>query len=143
VSEVTPLPALAGGALIGLAGALLLLSHGKVAGITGILAGMLRPQPGDVSWRGLFLAGLLAAGAVASFVVPEATRMTLDRSVALIAVAGVLVGFGARLGGGCTSGHGVCGIGRLSRRSMVATATFVLTAAVTAFVSIHVLGAGS
>ena len=142
MSEVTPLPALAGGALIGLAGALLLLSHGRIAGITGIFAGMLQPQPGDLSWRAVFLAGLVGAGAVASFVAPDAAAMTLDRSFAVLAVAGMLVGFGARLGGGCTSGHGVCGIGRLSPRSIAATATFVLTASLTAFVSIHVLGAG-
>jgi uncharacterized membrane protein YedE/YeeE len=143
VSEVAPLAALAGGALIGLAGALLLLAHGRIAGITGIFAGMLAPRPGDVSWRALFIAGLVAAGAVASFVAPEAARMTLDCSVVVLAVAGILVGFGARLGGGCTSGHGVCGIGRFSWRSMVATLTFILTGALTAFVAIHVLGAGN
>lgn len=141
--EVTPLPALAGGALIGLAAALLLAAHGRIAGITGIIAGMWNPQAGDLGWRALFVAGLLAAGAVAAFVAPEAARMTLDRSVALLAVAGVLAGFGARLGNGCTSGHGVCGVGRLSRRSIVATLTFILTGAITAFVSMHLLGVGA
>jgi uncharacterized protein len=141
--EVTPLPALAGGALIGLAAALLLLGHGRIAGICGIFSGILRPLPGDVGWRALFVAGLVTSGAVASFVAPDAARMTLDRSGPLLAVAGALVGFGARLGNGCTSGHGVCGIGRFSRRSLVATLTFMLTAALTAFVSIHVLGVGS
>jgi uncharacterized membrane protein YedE/YeeE len=123
--------ALAGGALIGLAAALLLATNGRIAGISGILGGALEPQAGELSWRLAFLGGLLSAGLVAGFLFPA--RVSLDGApgLVLVALAGLLVGFGTRLGNGCTSGHGVCGIGRGSKRSVAATLTFMLVAALT------------
>jgi uncharacterized membrane protein YedE/YeeE len=118
----TPLASLAGGLLIGLGAALLLLANGRIAGISGIVGGLLRPARGDIGWRLAFLLGLLA-------------------SPLLVAAGGLLVGIGTRLGGGCTSGHGICGIARLSKRSIAATATFMATAIVVVFVARHVIGA--
>jgi uncharacterized membrane protein YedE/YeeE len=136
------LAALAGGALIGLAATLLLAANGRVAGISGILAGALRSDAGERTWRIFFLVGLVGAGVVARVVRPEA--FDPERSNLLpIAVAGVVVGFGTRLGGGCTSGHGVCGLGRGSGRSLVATIVFMATAAITVFVTRHLVGRGS
>jgi uncharacterized membrane protein YedE/YeeE len=127
--------ALAGGAMIGAAAALLLLTHGRIAGISGILGGLLPPSPArDRTWRIAFLAGLLAAGAVGAQLVPAAIGASA-RSLPLVIVAGVLVGFGTRLGRGCTSGHGVCGLSRLSVRSALAVATFMTTGAITAAIA--------
>ncbi|WP_440998210.1 YeeE/YedE family protein [Arhodomonas sp. SL1] len=138
-----PLPALLGGVLIGLAATLLLWLNGRIAGITGIAAGAMEERGGERWWRLLFLAGLIV-GAGAMYVTWPA-RATLHSGLPLWAVlgAGLLVGFGTRLGGGCTSGHGVCGLGRLSPRSLVAVITFVLTAVITVFVVRHVLGVAS
>ena len=138
----TPLPALLGGVLIGLAATLILLFEGKVAGISGILAGVLRPAPGDRAWRPQFLAGLLVGGVLLRLVRPQTYGAT-SASLGAVAVAGLLVGYGTRLGSGCTSGHGVCGNSRLSVRSMVATVTFILTGAVTVFVARKLLGDAS
>ena len=138
--EFTPVSAAAGGLLIGAASALLLLAIGRLAGIVGIVAGTLQAARGDLGWRLAFLAGLVLAPllyALAGAALPEVTVAT---SPVLLAVAGLLVGFGTRLGGGCTSGHGVCGMARLSRRSLTATAVFMLTAAVTVFLARHVSG---
>jgi len=127
--------ALAGGTLIGVAGALLLLTHGRVAGISGVLGSLLPPAAaGDRAWRLAFLGGLLAAGVVAAAMAPAAVGASV-RSLPLLIVAGLLVGFGTRLGSGCTSGHGVCGLSRLSSRSMVAVATFMTTGAITAWIA--------
>jgi uncharacterized membrane protein YedE/YeeE len=126
---------LAGGGLIGLSATVLLLGTGRVAGITGILGGLLRVPSGDTAWRAAFLAGLASAGAVMAWWVPAAFEVTVDRPVALLMVGGSLAGFGARLGSGCTSGHGVCGISRLSGRSMVATCVFVATGMVTVYLT--------
>jgi hypothetical protein len=132
-------PALLGGALIGLAIALLLLMNGRVAGISGVLAGLIRAQPGESSWRALFIAGLVVGGLVTRVVAPGALG-PMAASIPMLAVAGLLVGVGTRLAGGCTSGHGVCGTSRLSRRSIAATGTFMfLGAAVVLFVR-HGLG---
>ena len=132
---------LAGGVLIGLAAAVLLFFHGRIAGISGILGGALRTrQRGDLGWRLAFLAGLLTAGAVAFLFTPSHLENTLDRSLGSMALAGLMVGFGTALGSGCTSGHGVCGISRLSKRSLVATATFMVFGALTVFVVNHLLG---
>lgn len=132
---------LAGGVLIGLAAAVLLFFHGRIAGISGILGGALRSrQRGDLGWRLAFLVGLLSVGAVAALIGPSYVQSTLDRSLGSMALAGLLVGFGTALGSGCTSGHGVCGIARLSKRSMVATATFMAFGALTVFVVNHLLG---
>ena len=125
--------ALAGGALIGGAAAILYLMSGRVAGVSGIVGGALVPRAGDLGWRLLFLAGLVGGGVVGGLVAPRAYG-TSSGSVLLLAAAGLLVGFGTRLGGGCTSGHGICGVSRLSRRSIAATALFVAAGMVTTFV---------
>ncbi|MDQ3038018.1 MAG: YeeE/YedE family protein [Myxococcota bacterium] len=123
--------ALAGGALIGISASLLLALNGKVAGISGIASGLLSPTRGEVAWRALFVAGLLAGGAAAYVVMPEAFDASAAPALALVALAGLLVGVGTRLGNGCTSGHGVCGISRIAPRSIAATLTFMLTGALT------------
>ncbi len=133
-----PWSALAGGILVGLATALLLLANGRVAGISGILGGLLRPARGDVAWRGAFLLGLFVAP-LAWLAVGAMPPAQIDHSPLLLTVAGLLVGAGTRFGSGCTSGHGVCGIARLSPRSLVATACFMLAGFATVFVTRHVL----
>jgi len=126
--------ALLGGALIGSGSALLLLTHGRIAGISGIAGGLLQRATSDRAWRLAFLAGLVAAGAAAAAVLPAAIGAPV-RPLAAIVVAGLVVGFGTRLGHGCTSGHGVCGLSRLSIRSVVAVATFMATGAITAMIA--------
>lgn len=134
------LPSLVGGALIGLSAVALMALLGRIAGVSGILSGLLKPRSGDISWRALFVGGLIAGGLVMSLVHPEAFTVEIDRSLAAIAVAGLLVGFGARLGSGCVSGHGVCGVSRLSPRSLVATLTFMLSGAITVLAVRHIFG---
>ncbi len=124
---------LLGGALIGLSAGVLLVLTGKTAGVSGILEGVLRNEKGEWGWKAAFLLGLIAGGIVLRVAMPEALATTAPRPLALIGAGGLLVGFGARLGGGCTSGHGVCGMGRLSRRSMIGTLVFMVTGAVTVF----------
>jgi len=134
----TPQTALAGGVLIGLAAAAFVLFNGRIAGISGILGGLLRPARGDVGWRMAFLAGLLVApllyGMVAAL--PE---VTVDAGTSTLVAAGLLVGVGTRYGAGCTSGHGVCGISRGSPRSIVATAAFMFAGFITVYIVRHVL----
>lgn len=132
--------ALLGGALIGLSAVMLLFFNGRIAGISGIVGGLVRQTRGDVAWRGFFFAGLVLGGLALQVVHPSAFPTAVETPVLWMALAGLLVGFGARLGSGCTSGHGVCGIGRLSKRSILATVTFMTTGAVTVFVVKHVLG---
>ena len=132
-------PPLAGGALIGVAIALLLLVNGRVAGISGVLGGLIGPEPAERGWRALFLGGLVTGGLVARALSPSALG-SMCASVPVLAVAGVLVGFGTRLGGGCTSGHGVCGVSRLSLRSITATGTFMLLGAAAVLVVRHGIG---
>ena len=134
------LSSLCGGLLIGLAAALLLIGHGRIAGISGVVGGALTPRAGDLDWRLLFLGGLIGGGVFFARVAPAAFPAHVDGSVLRYIVAGVLVGFGTRLGNGCTSGHGVCGIGRSSLRSLVAVATFMMTGAIAVFVLRHVVG---
>jgi uncharacterized membrane protein YedE/YeeE len=122
--DFTPFSALAGGALIGVAASILLLGSGRIAGISGVLGGLLTPTRGDSLWRALFVLGLLAAGAGAALWAPDMIGGT-PRSWPTLVAAGLLVGTGTRLGNGCTSGHGVCGISRLSPRSLFATVTFI------------------
>lgn len=122
--------ALLGGGLIGLSAALLWLTHGRIAGISGIAGSVIQPQ--REPWRWAFLAGLAAAGLVARFVYAPAIGAPL-RAMPWVIIAGLLVGFGTRLGSGCTSGHGVCGLSRLSGRSLVAVVTFMSTGALTAW----------
>ena len=134
----TPQAALAGGLLIGLAAAAFILLNGRIAGISGILGGLLRAQRGDVGWRLAFLAGLLAAPLVYGLVstLPE---VTVDAGTGTLVAAGLLVGVGTRYGAGCTSGHGVCGISRGSPRSLLATAAFMFAGFVTVYIVRHVL----
>jgi hypothetical protein len=135
--------ALLGGALIGLASAGVLLTQGRVAGVGGICGGLLRrPAPGESLWRLGFVAGLVAFGLTGSRLLPESFSLAGAPDAPWIIVAGLLVGFGTCLGNGCTSGHGVCGIARLSRRSMVATLTFMATAALTVLLTRHALSGG-
>jgi uncharacterized protein len=131
MTDFTPFSSLAGGALIGLASGLLLLVNGKIAGISGIVGGVLQPQRGETPWRLTFLAGLIGGGLVMMALMPERFAIDIDRSLLAVAAAGVLVGIGTRLGNGCTSGHGVCGNSRLSKRSLAATITFMTTGALT------------
>ena len=134
----TPWTALAGGLLIGLAAALFLLLNGRVAGISGIVGGLLRPVRGDIGWRVAFVTGLIGApllyGLVAALPAPR-----IDAGLGTLAVAGLLVGVGTRYGGGCTSGHGVCGLSRLSPRSLAATLAFMGAGFATVFVLRHVI----
>lgn len=126
--------ALAGGALIGVSASLMLAFNGRVTGISGIVGGLVQPTPGDLGWRALFVAGLLAGGVIALLALPGAVGGAAV-PVGTAALAGLLVGVGTRLGNGCTSGHGVCGIARLSPRSLAATVTFISTGAVTVFLT--------
>ncbi|MEW6371347.1 MAG: YeeE/YedE family protein [Pseudomonadota bacterium] len=137
-THFTPWASLAGGMLIGLAAALFILLEGRIAGISGILGGLLRPRRGDTAWRLLFLAGLVAAPLAWSlFAALPAVR--IDAGAGTLVAAGLLVGLGTRYGAGCTSGHGICGVSRLSPRSLVATATFVLAGFVTVWLLRHVI----
>jgi uncharacterized membrane protein YedE/YeeE len=132
----TPWASLAGGMLIGLAAAVFLFFNGRIAGISGILGGLLRPSRGDTSWRIVFLAGLLLAPlAYALFATLPAVR--IEAGYATLIIAGLLVGIGTRYGSGCTSGHGVCGLSRLSPRSLAATVAFMLAGFVTVFTVRH------
>jgi uncharacterized membrane protein YedE/YeeE len=128
--------AVGGGMLIGLAAALLLLFNGRIAGISGIVGGLLRPARGDIAWRLAFLLGLLAAP-LAYALVAVLPAVRVEAGSATLIAAGLLVGIGTRYGSGCTSGHGVCGVSRLSPRSLVATAAFMLTGFVTVFLVRH------
>lgn len=140
ITDFTPLPALGGGLLIGLAAVALMAFHGRIAGLTGIMTGMLPPVASDWGWRAAFITGAIAApalllmtgGLAGDFVSPVPTPWLI--------VGGLIVGVGAYFGSGCTSGHGVCGMARLSPRSIVATLTFMSTTAITVFVIRHVIG---
>jgi uncharacterized membrane protein YedE/YeeE len=144
--ESMPLASVIGGALIGASAALLLVFNGRIAGISGILGGWLdsaiaRGPAQEIRWRGLFLIGLLLGGLVLRWLDARYLPGPAVDSWLVLALAGVLVGFGTRLGSGCTSGHGICGISRLSVRSLVATSTFMAAAIATTFVMRHVIGA--
>ncbi|NMO13664.1 YeeE/YedE family protein [Pyxidicoccus fallax] len=135
------LPPLLGGALIGLSASFLLLANGRVAGISGVVGSLLAPVRGDVAWRVLFFGGLLAGGMLLAWLRPEsfaAPASLGSGGAALLVVAGLLVGLGSRLGNGCTSGHGVCGISRGSARSIAATLTFMAAGVLTVFLVRHV-----
>jgi len=132
----TPWASLLGGVLIGLAAALLVLMNGRIAGISGILGGLLRAARGERGWRAAFLAGLIGAPLVYGLAHPL-PAVQVDAGYPLLTLAGLAVGIGTRYGAGCTSGHGVCGLSRLSLRSLVATAAFMLAGFVTVFVMRH------
>lgn len=138
-SNFTPWPALTGGVLVGLAAASFLLLNGRIAGISGILGGLLTPTPGDLSWRIAFLAGLIGAPAL-WMLVTQLPPIEIEAGYPALIVAGLLVGVGTRYGSGCTSGHGVCGLSRLSPRSLAATLSFMFAGFVTVFIIRHVLG---
>ncbi len=138
--NLTPLSGLGGGALIGLAAAALMMLTGRLAGVSGILGGALQVKPADQGWRLAFIAGLIAAPLIAAVAGAPLPRPAMTSSLVLAAVAGLLVGFGSRMGNGCTSGHGVCGFARLSMRSMAATAIFMVTAIAVVAIVRHGLG---
>ncbi len=137
-SHFTPWTSLAGGAILGLSAALFVMLNGRIAGISGVLGGLLRPglPRAELGWRLAFLSGLLAAATVYALVAPLPDYTVEAGSVELV-IAGLLVGFGTRLGSGCTSGHGVCGISRLSPRSLVATGCFMASGFATVFLIRH------
>lgn len=139
--DFTPLSALIGGAMIGLAASILLAATGRVAGISGIVGGLLLRTRGDVLWRALFVLGLLIAGLIGLWVAPDSLAAS-PRGLFAVAAAGLLVGVGTKLGNGCTSGHGVCGLSRFSIRSLVATVTFISTGIIAVVVT-RALGGGT
>ncbi len=144
-NNFTPWSALAGGALIGLASAIFVLFNGRIAGISGIIGGLIRPRAihlstSDISWRIAFIAGLIIAPLIWQLFT-ALPNMQIDSSYVTLAIAGLITGFGTRCGSGCTSGHGVCGISLLSPRSIVATLVFMSAGFVTVYISRHLLGA--
>jgi uncharacterized membrane protein YedE/YeeE len=140
MDQFTPVSAAIGGALIGLSAVLLMLSTGRIAGISGVFDGLINPQTSDRAWRAAFVAGLIAAPATAMLVGYAVPMPQMPASYVTIVVGGLLVGFGARLGSGCTSGHGICGIARLSQRSIAATGVFMVAAIVVVALTHHVFG---
>jgi hypothetical protein len=140
MENFTPISAAIGGALIGLAAVLLMLFDGRIAGVTGIADGLINPRTDDRLWRLAFIAGLIAAPLTAALVGHVVPMPQMPANYAIIAVAGLLVGFGTRLGNGCTSGHGICGIARLSSRSIVATLVFMAAAIVVVALMRHAIG---
>lgn len=141
MTEFTPLASLLGGIAIGAAASLLLIGSGKIAGISGIAANLLVGTPGDRAWRGVFILGLVLAGALVPLVWAGGVGSS-PRPAVLVGAAGLVVGVGTRIGGGCTSGHGVCGVSRLSPRSLAATLTFIMSGVVTVAV-LRWLGVGA
>lgn len=140
ITDFTPVSALGGGSLIGLAAVALMASHGRIAGMTGILTGLLPTIAADWGWRAAFLLGAIAAPMLMVFAGGQSVGFDSPVPEPWLIVGGLIVGFGVYFGSGCTSGHGVCGIARLSPRSIVATLTFMSTAVATVFVIRHVLG---
>lgn len=141
MTEFTPLASLLGGALIGLAAILLMAFHGRIAGMTGILSGLLPPLSNDWAWRAAFIAGVIVAPALI-IIVAGASTVPFESPVPTpwLIIGGLIVGIGVHFGGGCTSGHGVCGLARLSPRSIAATLIFMASTALTVFVVRHLLG---
>lgn len=133
-------PPLLGGILIGLASAGLMYFSGRIAGISGIYRGLLMPQSGQIAWRGMFIGGMIFAGLVMSVISPQVFEDSAGRGMITTLVAGLLVGIGTRIGSGCTSGHGICGIGRLSARSMASVVVFMTAGIVMVWIVNHLLG---
>ena len=138
-NNFTPWISLAGGLMIGLAVALFLLFNGRIAGISGIVGGLLNPGRGDVAWRIAFVTGLVISPLVFAFAAPL-PEVRIEASYPMLLIAGLLVGIGTRYGSGCTSGHGICGLSRRSPRSLVATVAFMFAGFVTVYIVRHVLG---
>jgi uncharacterized membrane protein YedE/YeeE len=136
----TPVLSSIGGILIGLAAIGLLYANGRIAGISGIVAGVLRPRQDNTLWRVMFIAGMLAGAQLIVWLHPDAMAIRIDVSNAAVLLGGFLVGIGTRIGNGCTSGHGVCGVGRLAPRSIVASAIFFSAAVLTTWLIRHVTG---
>lgn len=139
ITDFTPWPALLGGILIGTASAWALALNGKVPGISGLCSRILLVERDDTAWRVFFLTGLVGGAALLFRLIPDTAAFGMAPSLTVVVVAGLLVGIGTRVSGGCTSGHGICGIGRGSRRSVVATLVFMATAMVTVYLMRHVL----
>ena len=135
----TPWSALAGGVLIGVAAAMFVLLNGRIAGISGVIGGLLKPTPGDIAWRAAFVVGLLGAP-LAYSLFTALPKPQIAAPYGALVLAGLLVGIGTRYGSGCTSGHGVCGLSRLSPRSLVATAAFMGAGFITVYAIRHLLG---
>lgn len=143
IVNFTPWSALAGGVIIGLAATLLMALNGRIAGISGILGGLLPPAnhlTNDIGWRIAFVIGLIGGGALFMAINGGTPPIFIEASLPVMVAAGLLVGYGTRLGSGCTSGHGVCGIGRASPRGLVSTMIYIGVAAVTVFITHHVIG---
>jgi uncharacterized protein len=140
MADFTPISAAIGGALIGLSAVLLMLLNGRIAGVTGVFAGLIEPTSTDRAWRATFITGLIAGPLSAALIGFPLPLPQMPTSLVVVAAAGLLVGFGTRLSNGCTSGHGVCGIARLSPRSITATALFMAAAIVVVALSRHVFG---
>lgn len=136
----TPISALLGGLLIGLAAASFVLLNGRIAGISGVLGGLLQPRAGDIGWRAAFVAGLLLAPLLYWLLLGPLPVPHIEAGTGTLVAAGLLVGVGTRYGSGCTSGHGVCGLSRLSPRSLAATLAFMSAGFATVFVLRHLLG---
>lgn len=134
-----PWDSLIGGMLLGISATLMLLMNGKIAGISGILTGLLTPKSRDFAWRLLFVVGMICGGVIGVKILGYDVPTDFGVSGIVLATAGLLVGVGTRLSNGCTSGHGICGIGRFSKRSIVATCVFMAVAAVTVFVRLHLM----
>ena len=139
MENFTPVGGLIGGSLIGLSTVLLILFNGRIAGISGIVGGLLATKGPEIGWRAVFVVGLLIGAFVYMLATGVALPVNIQASLPVTVIAGLLVGFGARLGSGCTSGHGICGIARFSKRSIVATLVFFITAIMTVFLTHHVL----
>lgn len=144
ITGFTPVSAAIGGALIGLAAVLLMALNGRIAGVSGIVAGIMAPLRGegraDLSWRLAFVAGLVLAPLIVSAIRGEIVAVSTPHPLWMMGLGGLLVGYGTRLGSGCTSGHGVCGVARLSKRSFAATAMFMATAIATVFAADQLMG---
>lgn len=134
-----PWISLLGGMLLGLSATLLLLFNGKIAGISGILAGIIKPVKRDLFWRIIFVLGMVTGGSIGMNWLGATIPEQYNISYPMLALAGLLVGLGTKIGNGCTSGHGICGMGRLSTRSIVATCVFMLVAIITVFIRLHIL----
>ena len=139
MNNFTPVSATLGGLLIGIAATMLWLANGRIGGVSGIVGNLPTARHGDIGWRIAFLGGLIVAP-LAYALTAGAPVVRLDASLPVIVVGGLLVGFGTRLGGGCTSGHGVCGLARFSPRSLVATCLFITAGFVTVFLTRHIAG---
>ncbi|MFN8575715.1 MAG: YeeE/YedE family protein [Candidatus Sericytochromatia bacterium] len=144
IVNFTPFPSLIGGLMIGLASVLLMLFNGKIAGISGITKGIISPQcdEHERKWRIAFVTGLILGGFITIQLIPNLTAKFLNANIIQMIIAGLLVGFGTALGNGCTSGHGVCGLGRRSTRSLYSVITFISVAMITVYIMFHILKIG-